>query len=218
MQRLLSGADALCGEDIKFISRRIMICAAEDVGNADPMALVVATSAAQAVERVGMPEAQIILSQAVTYVAGAPKSNSAVCAISEAMETVKGSMTAPRSGTFAGCALPLIRKAGAATATNMCIIIRIVIAAVSAGRTDGVQLLSSVRERYEKNIREYFRKIKGHDEKEDKKWKATGDDQRNCLRKRKFWRQSTENIRNVAYSLICQGESRRRSSLTCRWG
>ena len=64
------------GEDIKFIARRIMICAAEDVSNADPMALVVATSAAQAVERIGMPEAQIILSQAVTYVASAPKSNS----------------------------------------------------------------------------------------------------------------------------------------------
>ena len=64
------------GEDIKFIARRIMICASEDVSNADPMALVVATSAAQAVERIGMPEAQIILAQAVTYVASAPKSNS----------------------------------------------------------------------------------------------------------------------------------------------
>lgn len=83
------------GEDIKFIARRIMIAAAEDVGNADPMALVVATSAAQSVERIGMPEAQIILSQAVTYVASAPKSNAAVCAISDAMEAVKGTMTAP---------------------------------------------------------------------------------------------------------------------------
>lgn len=77
------------GEDIKFIARRIMICAAEDVSNADPMALVVATSASQAIERVGMPEAQIILAQAVSYVASAPKSNSAVNAISAAMETVK---------------------------------------------------------------------------------------------------------------------------------
>lgn len=77
------------GEDIKFIARRIMICAAEDVSNADPMALVVAVSASQAVERVGMPEAQIILSQAVTYVASAPKSNSAVTAISEAMDAVQ---------------------------------------------------------------------------------------------------------------------------------
>lgn len=77
------------GEDIKFIARRIMICASEDVGNADPRALTVAVSAAQAVERIGMPEAQIILSQAVTYVATAPKSNAAVCAISEAMDAVK---------------------------------------------------------------------------------------------------------------------------------
>ena len=83
------------GEDIKFIARRIMICAAEDVSNADPMALVVATSAAQAVERIGMPEAQIILAQAVAYVASAPKSNSAVCAISDAMEAVRDTMTAP---------------------------------------------------------------------------------------------------------------------------
>ena len=72
-----------------------MICAAEDVSNADPMALVVATSAAQAVERIGMPEAQIILAQAVSYVASAPKSNSAVCAISDAMDVVKNTMTAP---------------------------------------------------------------------------------------------------------------------------
>ncbi|MCR5311142.1 MAG: replication-associated recombination protein A [Lachnospiraceae bacterium] len=77
------------GESVTFIARRMMICAAEDVGNADPQALVVATSAAQAVERVGMPEAQIILSQAVAYIATAPKSNAAVCAIEEAMETVK---------------------------------------------------------------------------------------------------------------------------------
>lgn len=77
------------GEDIKFIARRIMICASEDVGNADPMALTVAVSAAQAVERIGMPEAQIILSQAVLYVATAPKSNSACNAISAAMDNVK---------------------------------------------------------------------------------------------------------------------------------
>ncbi len=77
------------GEDVKFIARRIMICASEDVGNADPMALTVAVSAAQAVERVGMPESQIILSQAASYVACAPKSNSAVNAISRAMESVR---------------------------------------------------------------------------------------------------------------------------------
>ena len=77
------------GEDIKFIARRIMICASEDVGNADPMALNVAVSAAQAVERIGMPEAQIILSQAVLYVATAPKSNSACNAVLAAMDNVK---------------------------------------------------------------------------------------------------------------------------------
>ena len=77
------------GEDIRFIARRIMICASEDVGNADPMALNVAVSAAQAVERIGMPEAQIILSQAVLYVATAPKSNSACNAVFAAMDNVK---------------------------------------------------------------------------------------------------------------------------------
>ena len=76
------------GEDVKFIARRIMICASEDVGNADPNAIVVATSAAQAVERIGMPESQIILSQAASYVACAPKSNSAVNAIGKAMDYV----------------------------------------------------------------------------------------------------------------------------------
>lgn len=81
------------GEDIKFIARRIMICASEDVGNADPRALMVAVSAAQAVERIGMPEAQIILSQAVLYVATAPKSNSAVNAIFAAMDNVKSHKT-----------------------------------------------------------------------------------------------------------------------------
>ena len=83
------------GEDIKFIARRIMICASEDVGNADPNALTVAVSAAQAVERVGMPEAQIILSQAVTYVACAPKSNAACNAIFEAMDVVRNTKTPP---------------------------------------------------------------------------------------------------------------------------
>ena len=77
------------GESITFIARRIMICAAEDVGNADPMALVVATNASMAVERIGMPEAQIILAQAASYVATAPKSNAACNAIFEALEKVK---------------------------------------------------------------------------------------------------------------------------------
>ena len=76
------------GEDIKFIARRIMICAAEDVGLADPNALNVAVSASLAVERVGMPEAQIILAEAATYVACAPKSNSSCEAVFAAMKTV----------------------------------------------------------------------------------------------------------------------------------
>ena len=81
------------GEDIKFIARRIMICASEDVGNADPQAIQVAVAAAQAVERIGMPEAQIILSQAASYVAGAPKSNAACNAIFDAMAAVKSTTT-----------------------------------------------------------------------------------------------------------------------------
>ncbi len=77
------------GESVTFIARRMMICASEDVGNADPQALILATAAAQAVERVGMPEAQIILSQAVAYIATAPKSNRSCVAIEEAMAAVK---------------------------------------------------------------------------------------------------------------------------------
>lgn len=77
------------GEDVKFIARRIMILASEDIGNADPQAICVAVAAAQAVERVGMPESQIILSQAAAYMACAPKSNSAVNAIAAAMDSVR---------------------------------------------------------------------------------------------------------------------------------
>ncbi len=83
------------GEDVKFIARRIMILASEDIGNADPNALVVATAVAQAVERIGMPESQIILSQAVTYMACAPKSNAAYGAISKAMGVVQSTKTPP---------------------------------------------------------------------------------------------------------------------------
>ncbi len=77
------------GEDITFIARRIMICASEDVSNADPNAIVVATSCAQAVERLGMPEARIVLAQAAAYVACAPKSNSSCLAIDQALDVVK---------------------------------------------------------------------------------------------------------------------------------
>lgn len=77
------------GEDPKFIARRIVICASEDVGNADPMALNVAVSAARAVEFIGMPESRIILSQATIYVACAPKSNAAYLAIDSALSDVR---------------------------------------------------------------------------------------------------------------------------------
>ena len=83
------------GEDVRFIARRIMILASEDIGNADPMAMVVAAACAQEVERVGMPESQIILAQAVTYMASAPKSNAAYEAIAKAMTCVKETKTPP---------------------------------------------------------------------------------------------------------------------------
>ncbi|MDX9714219.1 MAG: replication-associated recombination protein A [Dissulfurispiraceae bacterium] len=81
------------GEDPRFIARRIVICASEDVGNADPMALVLAVSALRAVEFVGMPEARIPLSQAATYIAAAKKSNAAYAAIEEAMQDIKTEAT-----------------------------------------------------------------------------------------------------------------------------
>ena len=77
------------GEDPKFIARRITICASEDVGNADPNALVIATNAMLAVERIGMPEGRIILSQAAIYVAMAPKSNASYMAINEALRDIE---------------------------------------------------------------------------------------------------------------------------------
>lgn len=81
------------GESLSFIARRIVICAAEDVSNADPNALVVANAAAEAVERLGMPEARIVLAQAAAYVACAPKSNSAIIAIDAAMAAVRNEHT-----------------------------------------------------------------------------------------------------------------------------
>ena len=83
------------GEAVKFIARRIMILASEDIGNADPQALQVAVATAQAVERLGMPEARIVLAQAVTYMASAPKSNSAINAIDKAMRVVQETKTPP---------------------------------------------------------------------------------------------------------------------------
>lgn len=82
--RLIAG-----GEDPRFIARRIVICAAEDVGNADPMALLVATAAMEAVERIGMPEGKIPLAQAALYIALAPKSNSAYKGIESVLEDIR---------------------------------------------------------------------------------------------------------------------------------
>lgn len=77
------------GEDVRFIARRLIISASEDIGLADPMALNIAVSAASGVERTGMPEARIILSEAIIYLASAPKSNSAYLAVNSAMNAVK---------------------------------------------------------------------------------------------------------------------------------
>lgn len=83
------------GEDPRFIARRIVICASEDVGNSDPQALVVAAAAVQAVEFVGLPECQLNLAQAVTYIATAPKSNASTLAIGKAREDVRQGRTLP---------------------------------------------------------------------------------------------------------------------------
>lgn len=151
------------GEDIKFIARRIMICAAEDVSNADPMALVVATSAAQAVERIGMPEAQIILSQAVTYVASAPKSNSAVNAISDAMEAVKNTKTAPIPVHLQDAHYKSSGKLGHGVGYKYAHDYPdhyVDQQYLPDGLTDRKFYVPS-ENGYEKNIREYFKKIKG---------------------------------------------------------
>ncbi len=80
------------GEDAKFIARRLIILASEDVGNADPHALMVATSAFDAISKIGMPEGRIVLAQATTYLASAPKSNASYLAIDEAIQHIKKNM------------------------------------------------------------------------------------------------------------------------------
>jgi putative ATPase len=77
------------GEDVKFIARRLVILASEDIGNANPTALVMANATFEAVNKIGYPESSIILSQCVTYLAASPKSNAAVVAIGEALSAVK---------------------------------------------------------------------------------------------------------------------------------
>ena len=97
----------LAGEDIKFIARRLVILASEDIGNADPMALILANAAAQTVLFIGMPEAQLTLSQTVAYLAAAPKSNAATIAMGRAMAEIKTNGAKPvplplRDGHYPG--------------------------------------------------------------------------------------------------------------------
>ena len=105
------------GEDPRFIARRIMIHAAEDVGLADPMALVLAASACQVAEFVGWPEARIPLAEATIYIAGAPKSNSVVKAVDAALDDVRTNPTRAvpmhlRDGSYAGAAPARPRRRG----------------------------------------------------------------------------------------------------------
>ena len=107
LARMIAG-----GEEPRFIARRIAVCAAEDVGNADPMATVLAASAVQISEFVGLPEAQLHLAQAAIYVACAPKSNASASAVWEAVEDVKTKANNPGSEAFEGQPLPGGEKDG----------------------------------------------------------------------------------------------------------
>lgn len=154
------------GEDIKFIARRIMILASEDIGNADPMAIVVAASAAQAVERIGMPEAQIILAQAVTYMASAPKSNASCNAIFEAMNVVKNTKTPPVPAHLQDAHYKSAEKLGhglgykyAHNYPNHYVKQQY----LPDGLTDQV-FYRPTENGYEKEIQDYFKKIRGSDE------------------------------------------------------
>ncbi len=107
LARMIAG-----GEDTRFIARRIAVCAAEDVGNADPMATVLAAAAVQISEFVGLPEAQLALAQAAIYVACAPKSNAAASAIWKAMAEVKREPTKPVPKHLKDSHYPAAKKAG----------------------------------------------------------------------------------------------------------
>ncbi len=154
------------GEEVAFIARRIMICASEDVSNADPNALVVATSAALAVERLGMPEARIVLAQAAAYVACAPKSNSAICAIDAATQVVEHEKTATIP--------PYLKDAHYKGAANLGHGIGYLYAHNYENHYVKQQYLpDELKDRvfytptdqgYEKQIKEYFRQIKGEEE------------------------------------------------------
>ncbi|MHC4364396.1 MAG: replication-associated recombination protein A, partial [Planctomycetota bacterium] len=107
LARMIAG-----GEDTRFIARRIAICAAEDVGNADPMATVLAAAAVQISEFVGLPEAQLALAQAAIYVACAPKSNAAASAIWKAVDDVKSQKTIPVPKHLKDSHYPAAKKMG----------------------------------------------------------------------------------------------------------
>lgn len=100
------------GEEMRFISRRICICAAEDVGNADPQALVLANAAHQVCEFVGMPEARIVLAQAAVYVACAPKSNAAYAGIEKALAYVQDHPTFPVPAHLQDASYPGAKRMG----------------------------------------------------------------------------------------------------------
>ena len=107
------------GEDARFIARRMVILASEDIGNADSQALVVAVAAAQAVEHVGLPEAQLNLAQAAIYLALAPKSNAVTVALGEARRTSARSATSGRRRSFATPTTPARRSSAMARGTSI---------------------------------------------------------------------------------------------------
>lgn len=151
------------GEDVAFIARRIMICAAEDVSNADPQALVVAVSAAQAVERLGMPEARIVLAQAASYVASAPKSNSAIMAIDRAMEQVRTEKTAAIPAHLQDAHYKSAGKLGHGIGYQYAHDFpnHYVEQQYLPDELTGTKFYVPSDQGYEKEIKEYFRRIKG---------------------------------------------------------
>ena len=156
------------GESVDFISRRILICAAEDVGMANPQALVVANAAAQAVHQVGMPEAQIILSEAVIYVASSPKSNSACNAIFAANEVVRSTVTAKVPAHLQDAHYKSSGKLGHGVGYKYAHDYpdHYVEQQYLPDGLTGRKFYVPGENGYEKKIREYFKKIKGEPEEE----------------------------------------------------
>ncbi|MFO7997674.1 MAG: replication-associated recombination protein A, partial [Bacteroidales bacterium] len=100
------------GEDLKFIARRLVILASEDIGNANPNALVLATSCFQAVNMIGMPEGRIVLAQTTTYLASAPKSNASYMGINKAMKLVRETGDLPVPLAIRNAPTSLMKEAG----------------------------------------------------------------------------------------------------------